>query len=210
MDITLKPTEEIDFVKLVTNLAESELILRAKASLEEFYEYCQKNETQLNKEFRQPFQDLFKKANILQNQGKQQEIAYLAITVLRSLIMEHCYQLRLDLYNASFYLDPVECSAYLNLDYLFKYIDADIDPFIADLKDCGCKYTTYEIERYKKEYLEFYAAVAQTYIEQNLPLILELKEFGTFKKTPDFKIIYGDYYDKTVTLYDATPESSEG
>jgi hypothetical protein len=201
--------EEMDLGKIVADMAEMDLMLRASDSLEQFTDYYQKNEAQLKKEFLRPFQELFKRGSTLQTERKQQEIAILAITVLRSFIMEHCYQLRLDLYNAAYFLDPVECSAFLNLEYLFKYIDTDIEQFINGLKECGAKYTSYEVDKIKNNYIEVYASIAQDYLAEQIPAILELKEFSLLKKTPDFKIIYGEYHDQTVTIYDATASESE-
>lgn len=117
--------------------------------------------------------------------------------------------MRLDLYNKDYFLDQVECSGYLNLDYLFKYLDADIDSFIADLKQCGAKFVSYEVDQIKKEYIEVYASFAQDYLAELIPTILELKEFALLKKTPDFKILYGEYHDRTVVLYDALHPDNE-
>jgi hypothetical protein len=201
---------EKDPREILAEMAETDLMLRAKVGLEQFTQYYENNQAQLRKEFCQPFQALFKKGSALQNQGKQGEIAFLVITVLRSLIMEHCYQLRLDLYNKDYLLDPVECSGYVNLDYLFKYIDTDIESFITGLKQCGAKFASYEVDRIKKSYIDTYAAIAQEYLVEQIPAILELKEFAALKKMPDFKILYGEYHDRTVTLYDASLGNERG
>lgn len=200
---------KLELRKLMTDMAEIDLMLQARVSLDQFTEYYQKNEVQLRKDFCQPFAQLFKKGRVLQDQGKKPAIAFLAISVLRSFILNHCYQLRLDLYDNSYFLDPVECSIYLDLEYLLKYIDTDIDAFIGSLKECGAKYTTYEVDRIKKDYIEVYASFAQDYILEQLSDILALKEFAVLQKTDDFKIIYGEYLDRTEVIYPAVSESGE-
>jgi hypothetical protein len=193
----------MDVTQFATDLVEASLILTMEANLDKIAEYCQKNDDQLSKSFCDSFQILLQKGMALQKAGKLGEVAYLAISVLRTFIMERRLQLRLDLYDATYFLSKVECSAYLDVAYIFKYIDSDINALVADLKECGGKFNSIEVDELKKDYIDTYSVVAQTFIAQNVPAILGLSEYGLLRKTGDFKIIYGEYLDRTVTIYDA-------
>lgn len=200
----------MDEKEFAAELAEAALMLQVEDNLDQFAAYCQQHQERISQAFCHSFQTLFQKGLELQAQGRLGPVAYLAIAVLRTLLMEGCYQLRLDLYDASYFLSKIECSAYLDLEYLFKYIDTDINGLIADLKECGGKYPTYEIDNLKKEYISVYAAIAQAFLVQNLPAILGLAEYKLLKKTADFKIIYGEYLDRTAVIYDAAASSGAG
>jgi hypothetical protein len=199
----------MDVTQFASDLVEASLMLKLEANLDKIAEYCQKNDAQISKSFCDSFQKLLQKGIALQKTGKFGEVAYLAISVLRTFVMDERYQLRLDLYDPSYFLSKVECSAYLDVEYIFKYIGSDINDLVADLKECGGKYNSIEVDVLKKDYIDAYAAVAQTFIAQNIPAILGLKEYDLLKKTLDFKIIYGEYLDRTVTLYAAAATENE-
>jgi hypothetical protein len=189
--------------QLALDLIKTNLMLQMQFSLNEFAAYCQKNEVMVSNSFCSCFQALLKKGSTMQMAGTLGEVAYLAISVLRTFIMASRYQLRLDLYDASYFLSKVECSAYLDADYILKFIDSDIDALVGDLKRYGGKINSIEADQLKKDYIDAYSEVVKAFISQNIQTILALKEYSLLQKAPDFKIIYGEYLDRTVTLYEA-------
>ena len=199
--------EETEFAGL---LVEAYLEERLENNLAQLSEYCTKNTDQILKSLLDNFKMVLAQGILLQKNGQVGEFKYLAISFLRSLIMEKDYRLRLDLYDASYFLSKVECSGYLELGYIWKYLDGDLEALLGELRECGAKYASYEIDEMKKEYLMTYVPVIQLFLLENLEAILSIPEFAELQKTADFKIIYGEYLDQTQIIYDAQAPESEG
>lgn len=192
--------------QLIMNLLEARLTIQVQENLLEISNYCTDNAEEVAKAFKESFKNLFDKVVSLQTQGYKREIGYLTISVLRTFSMDKNYKLRLELYDKSFFLDKIECCEYLDIGFIMKYIDKDIELLLNELKDIGMKYKEYEIDELKKNYIGTYIDVIHEFLTNNLTNIFEVPEYDKLHKSSDFKIIFGEYLDKTVTLFDRALE----
>lgn len=124
-------------------------------------------------------------------------------------VREENYEIRIDLYNKTFYLDPYKVYEYWDMDFLFQFFEKDLayiwkqirsayPPLLIQVQD-------YEEKEFALWYIRHYYKLAEMFFRDQLTKILEQKEFQLLKREENFMILYGGYMEEQSILF-----SSEG
>lgn len=141
-------------------------------------------------------------ADIMQKMQRKGNLQYLVFSFMQYGIYLDNLEIRIDALDDSFYLDEQESEEYYHPVFLQgRYIE-DLG-FLQ--KKAGEKYIrlqNYELIDIKKEYVSFYQSILFRMLESLTAVIMEsIAESGVLL-ADGFKIIFGEYMDNAIVLYE--------
>lgn len=133
--------------------------------------------------------------------GKEQ-IQYLAFSFLRHSIYFNKLEYRIDVLDNRFYLDEQGLTEYYCPTFLQGRYVEDLEFLSKKAFEKLVRVQTYEITEIKQKYTALYDSIVMQMIENLTGLIMDEITGNGIVITKRFKIIYGEYMDRAVILYD--------
>lgn len=180
-----------------------------KERLTEIQDYFWKYREPILESFQEKIKLLYKNTYELQKNGQKEAVQFFSISYFKYGVYTKKYEIRMDLYNKTFYLDPYKVYEYWDMDFLFQFFEKDLayiwkqirsayPPLLIQVQD-------YEEKEFALWYIRHYYKLAEMFFRDQLTKILEQKEFQLLKREENFMILYGGYMEEQSILF-----SSEG
>lgn len=147
------------------------------------------------------FDRLFLRAADMQAREQKAEIAWVSVSYLRSSLLTETYDLRIDLYDANFYLDVNEVSGYWNGAFVYAYFREDMAYYTKMAREEMIRIMPGEMKAFMIGYSAHYQAFLRCFCRKHLPRITELPSYQKMQKAADIKFTFGEYLDKTTVIY---------
>lgn len=141
---------------------------------------------------------------LLQKEQNKRKIGYLYISYLRSSLLTQTYDFRIDFYDKNFYLDENPIYTYIPLDFIFSYYNNDIFYLIENMKKAFIRLQQYEIELVQKKYAFYYYKISAKFFADLADEIFNMSSFFELQMEKEVKVIFGEYMDKGILLYNYT------
>lgn len=173
---------------------QEELQERIARTKESVMVYIKEYRNNICEEIEEPFAHLIKRA------GRKQ-VKYMVISFLYSSYLTDSRKYSLNLYNDLFYLDPSNLHESIYFRFLDSYFDKDFKYLTDFIGKKYMKLTAYEIIALRIECGKWYMDVLHYCLSELIQCITRLDCFQKINRTPDFKIILGEYMDKGVEIH---------
>lgn len=170
---------------------------RYERSLKKIMDKYKETKVKLDQEYLKVWQELLKKAKILQCAKEKGEVGYFVISLLHSSVLTKTYDFRFDLYDKDFYLDKTEICAYWSPCLFFESIEDDIVYFSRVIRGNMVQVTNNELEEFRMEYAYRFIKMAFSYFCENSEQIFHLKEYEEVKKGEEVRVLFGTYLGNT-------------
>ncbi|MBD5546492.1 MAG: hypothetical protein HDQ97_03720 [Lachnospiraceae bacterium] len=141
-------------------------------------------------------------ASQAQKQGQKGDIQYLAFSFLRSSLYVDRMELRIEVLDDGFYLDRQETAGDYCITFLRERFLGDLSLLYRKVKEKFIRFQNYELSVIKMQYSSYYDALAYRMIENLRELIVQEVLKSGISITDNFKIIYGEFMDKAVVVYE--------
>lgn len=152
---------------------------------EHSYEYLEK--------YLRDFHAVFQKALWEQKNGRKGKIGYAGIYVLYSNLQKEQYELQLELYDETFYLDKNPVTGGISSHVFSIYFQDEWKKYLEYMEK-------HVIQVQKQEYIKFrcrlihkYENISKAVIKMYLPYILNLKSYAMLDKSEEFNFVFGEY-----------------
>lgn len=180
-----------------------------KERLTQIQDYFWKYREPILESFQEKIRLLYKNAYELQKNGQKEAIQFFSISYFKYGVYTKKYEIRMDLYNKTFYFDSLKVYEYWDMKFLFQFFEKDLSyiwkqirsvhpPLLIQVQD-------YEEKEFALWYIQHYYKMAELFFQDQLPSILAQEEFQLLKKEENFFILYGGYMEEQKILF-----SSEG
>jgi len=156
---------------------------------------------------------LCKEAYDLQMQEQKEPIRCLSISHMQHCVYTKQYEMRLDLYNKDFYLDPQKVYQYCDMSFLFQFFEKDMEYFCEHIRfhiqSILYPLREYEEKKFALWYIKHYYRIAESFFQDQMLAIFENTDFELLKKEEDFMILYGGYMEEQKILFQSEVGRSE-
>lgn len=152
---------------------------------------------------------LCRQASQQQETGSKGSAAYLCLTLLRTNILDDRWQYRLDIYDEKFYLDRTECTSSWKMDFVWDYLKARLTQLTKAVSSSSMyanKVRPQHIEQVKLDMAQQYHQIAMFCTKLIIEEAIKTTEYTSLRKVPTFKILMGEYMDKSMLLYEEQSE----
>ncbi|MFR2368555.1 MAG: hypothetical protein ACLS8T_12810 [Anaerobutyricum sp.] len=158
-------------------------------------------ETEILTGLEEKLQEVFQKAQQMQNADRKGKICTMGISCLQSSVLTGCYELRIDLYDKEFYLDKAECCTYWKPEFITKYLLKDVEYFKNEIRFKVPQIKSYEIQQFIDGYLLNYMYLLVQFFQQILPQVLS-KAKTLFQEVAEenMTVIFGEYMGKGIVV----------
>lgn len=143
-----------------------------------------------------------KYADVLQKQQKKGKLQYLVFSFMQYGIYLDNLEMRIDALDDSFYLDEQESEEYYHPAFLQERYIEDLNYLQKKVGEKYIRLQNYELIDIKKEYASFYQSILFRMIESLTAVIMELLAESEALMADGFKIIFGEYMDNAIVLYE--------
>lgn len=150
-----------------------------------------------------------KKADLLQKENKKGKGQYFIISFLKSSVYLEKLEWRIDILDEGFYLDNQESEGYYLPRFLQGKYWEDLDFLLDKTRDHVIRLQNYEWIVIKKQYTELFAFLVFQMIHSLIEYIVEEIEESKLLLSDQFKIIYGEYMDRGIVLYEKEKREDE-
>lgn len=158
-------------------------------------------ETEILEELEEKLQEIFLKAQQMQNVNRKGKICTMGISFLQSSVLTGSYELRIDVYDKEFYLDSVECCTYWKPEFITGYLLKDAEYFKNRIRFKVSQIKTYEIQQFIDGYLLNYMYLLVQFFKQILPQVLErIKILFEEVVEENLTVIFGEYMGKGIVV----------
>lgn len=178
-----------------------------------FQSSCQLFQTDMEQHGNRIWDDLKDAINIIlqvasqaQKQGQKGDIQYLAFSFLRSSLYVDRLELRIEVLDDGFYLDRQEAAGDYCLTFLQERFLGDLSLLYRKVREKFIRFQNYELSAIKMQYGSYYDAFSYRMIENLRELIVQEVLKSGISITDNFKIIYGEFMDKAVVVYEKGEE----
>lgn len=125
---------------------------------------------------------------------------YLHIACLRSSIMTGSHEFRLAMYSNKFYLDPIDTSVYWKADFLFQYVEQDIQDALTLIRRKVTGISDFEIKELTFKYAQCYCPVMAFFITELVQAAMEQIKWDC-EMDKDFSVVFGGHMEQGATVY---------
>lgn len=147
------------------------------------------------------FEEVCKKALEFQKDNSKGKIKYIYISLLRTKIFEYNGEYRIDLYDENWFLDKIETS--INIDLNFIYIP--LFDFIKELKtkkkEYGRTITDMDVENIMMDEVYKFQILAVEFLKSMVDKFITTPSYEAMKKDDAIKILAGEYIDEAEIIY---------
>lgn len=167
----------------------------------EIDEKYKRNIDQIEGDIAQSFEEICKKAISLQTSELKGEIKYIYFSFLRTNIIEDKGDYRIDIFDENWFLDKVECSTRIKLDFVFEFLFSHMEELKGKLNEYSRSISIMDIEEIKLIESDKYKILAEEFLSDIINKLLEVESYKAMKKSGDILIMVGEYMDKTQVIY---------
>jgi len=147
------------------------------------------------------FDSVCKQGICLQEKVLKGEIKYIYFSLLRTRLIKNRGVFRIDLYDENWFLDKVECSINLELDFIYDSLFQHMEELNEKKKEHGRNITEMDIENIKLQEADKYHILAVEFLKNFMEKFIEVPSYKEMKKSEDIKILAGEYMDNTEIIY---------
>lgn len=187
-----------------------EIIQFLQNNMEELFQNsCEKIQIELNinaekiwDDFQSPINKCLDKSKELQHQNQKGSIQYLVFSIMQYGLCFDRIELRIDALDDGLYLDTQEVSAHYYADFLQDFFRKDLAFLYKKASEQFVRIQHYEQVQIKKKYAEYYYSLLFHMVKELIDLVYENVLDSGIAITDRFKIIFGEFMDNAVILYD--------
>lgn len=136
-----------------------------------------------------------------QKEGRIKVLHYLSIQPMRVGIRMDRLMFRVQVMEEDFYLGRREIVNYYFPDKLQKVFNEDISLLYEETKNKIVRMQTYEWDEVRNQYAKQYITLVYLMFKNGVPSIITCMEKCSVKMADDFKILFGEYMERSVVLY---------
>ncbi|MCL1924352.1 MAG: hypothetical protein FWF50_02075 [Defluviitaleaceae bacterium] len=171
---------------------------RIEENFKKLGSYIDDNKEEIVKSLAEKLNELVFICKKQQMDNEKNEISYLHIAFLKSSILTKTYEFRLALYDKNFWLDKTETEAYFKFDFLFDYIEKDIEN-ASEYVEKGPN-LKFRLEEVKNEYTYYYMQFLKIVLSKTLIEALKESYMDKLSLNEDFKVLFGGYMENAETI----------
>lgn len=158
-----------------------------------------KNSIEENLKFK--FDSVCKLGISLQNQGLKGKIKYIYFSLLRTSLLENKGEFRIDLYDERWFLDKVECSVNINLEFVYNSLFKHMEELKNKKKEYGRVITDMDIEEIILLESNVYHVLSVEFFRNFIDELITVPSYKELKKSTDIKIMAGEFMDAADLIY---------
>jgi len=147
--------------------------------------------------FLRTIQNLLEQVEKVQERNDKGALCYICISYLQSSLYTGSYQLRIDAYDEKFYADLAETCVYWSPDFIFKYMNDDIDYFRESIGNHVVRVKTFEVMDFAGKYIMNYYRIVQQFVADLMIVIMEELDI---QNRENVEITFGGYMDQSIDL----------
>lgn len=167
----------------------------------------QKNKKSIDASFLEIVKQLLQEGIEKQKKGEKKCISFFTCYQLNTSIQKKSYEIQMNLYNAQFYYDKEDIYALWRPDFLYEYLEEDMDYFKKKAGQEIFQIRYPHLEEARLLYTNALSMLLLSYLKEWIPKIITLSEFKKLEKEKNFQIIYGQYMGKLFCLYQEKEET---
>lgn len=167
------------------------------------------NKEKIEADIVQKFDDICKITSTLQISKLKGNIKYIYFSFLRTNIIEDKADYRIDFFDENWFLDKVECSININLDFVFDFLFSHMEELKVRANEYGRSVTLMDIEEIKIIESEKYNILAIEFLSDIINKLIEIPAYKEMEKSEDILIMAGEYMDRTDVIYPIQEENKE-
>ena len=165
------------------------------------------NKEKIEADIEQKFNDICKMTSILQESKIKGNIKYIYFSFLRTNIIENKSDYRIDFFDENWFLDKVECSININLDFIFDFLFSHMEELKIRANEYRRSVTQMDIEEIKIIESEKYNFFAIEYLRDIINGLIEIQSYKEMSKSEEVFIMAGEYMDNTELIYPPQEEN---
>lgn len=164
-------------------------------------DYVKSHYNQLTEQFSDCFCGYCDKIYQMQQQGKKGAVAYIHFSVLRTNILLKKHELRLDAYDESWYMDPVECSGICQVGSVYSYLDEYAD-MVEELRSKSMgRVSLAQAQKRVFDESNLYLFYTAELIRAGMRNVIQTEAYQRIKRAPCFVVCIGGFWDRFDVLY---------
>ena len=186
--------------KILKEFQEKYVENRYKEELKNILEKYNEHKDSIKENVTSKFDSVCQEAIFLQQKDLKGEIKYIYFSMLRTSLLENKGEWRIDLYDEKWFLDKEECSAHIDLNFIYE-------PLFNHMKELSGKKKEYlrtikekDIETIKLTEANKYNSLALNIIRGILQSFLECASYKEMEKKEDIVIMAGEYMDAAIQI----------
>lgn len=144
--------------------------------------------------------NLFEESYRLQEEGKKGNVSFIYFSFLYSNVLMNKRAFRIDVFNEEMFLDDIEVTSEWSFDFVFKYIDSDMEKIKRIISSNYIKIKNYELWELKNSYEYNYYLAVEFILKELTDCINKLKCFKKMKKNEKVYVMFGEYMEKPIVL----------
>lgn len=135
--------------------------------------------------------------------------SYLCICPLQSGIITKTYDVQFSLHDETCFADRNDFMTYWTADFIYQYLEADIESFAKEVRKKVVRVTDGEIQEFRLDYACNYHMLLQEFFAAQLAHIEAVLAFIQINKTAEFQIVFGHYMSAVAPLKNAEREEAK-
>ncbi len=187
--------------KILSEFLEKHVDERWKREFNNIDEMYKGNKVSIKNNLESEFDSVCKLGISFQEKGLKGEIKYIHFSLLRTSILENKGEFRIDLYDERWFLDKVECSVNINLDFIYTALFKHIEELKEEKKKYGRIITDMDIEEIMLLESNVYHVLSLEYFRNSIDELLEMPSCKKLKKSEQIKVMVGEFMDAADLIY---------
>ncbi|EKQ50991.1 MULTISPECIES: hypothetical protein [unclassified Clostridium] len=159
------------------------------------------NKDLIQEDLKSKFSSVCKLVKSLQEQGTKGEIKHIYFSLLRTSLLENKGEFRIDFYDERWFLDKVDCSVNINLDFIYTSLFKHMEELKEKRKEYGRTITDMDIEEIMLLESNLYHILSVEFLRNFIDALLELPSYKEMKKSTDIKVMVGEFMDVSDLIY---------
>jgi len=147
------------------------------------------------------FEEVCKKALEFQKDNSKGKIKYIYFSLLRTKIFEYSGEYRIDLYDENWFLDKIETSINIDLNFIYIPLFDFIKELKAKKKEYGRTITDMDVEDIMMDEVYKFHILAVEFLKSMVDKFITTPSYEVMKKADAIKILAGEYIDEAEMIY---------
>lgn len=166
----------------------------------------QKNKKSIDTSFLEVVKQLLQKGIEKQKKEEKKRISFFTCYQLNTSIQKKSYEIQMNLYDASFYSDKEDIYGLWQPDFLYEYVEEDMEYFKKKAGQEIFQIRYPQLEEARMLYTHAVSLLLFPYLKEWIPEVISLSEFRELEKEKGFQVLYGEYMGKLFCLYEEKEE----
>jgi len=159
------------------------------------------NKKSIQEDLKSKFASVCKLGILLKEQGLKGEIKYIYFSLLRTSLLENKGEFRIDLYDERWFLDKVECSVNITLDFIYNSLFKHMEVLKEKKKEYGGVITNMDLEEIMLQESNVYHVLSVEFFKNFIDELLLVPSYRELKKSKNIKIMAGEFMDAADSIY---------